>query len=288
MTPLPTRRFLPLLTLIACAMPGWSQPPAAPAAPATPARPAVRGPFEFDAMRTRDQLGFLMRRYPPQLRTVLSIDNRLLTNQNYLAPYPDLVSFLDAHPEIVRNPSFYFGEPFSREPNSMGVWRDAVNGLYVIVGIGMAISLIIWVIRAMMDHRRWNRLNKVQTEVHSRILDRMTGNEELLTYIQSPAGSKFLQSAPITLDSAPRAYGSPISRIVWTVQAGVVLAAGGIGLLFVSSTAAVDAAQPLHAMGILAIALGAGFMISAIISFAISRHFGLVETPVHSSEMTRG
>jgi heme/copper-type cytochrome/quinol oxidase subunit 3 len=62
------------------------------------------------------------------------------------------------------------------------------------------------------------------------------------------------------------------------VQGGLVLVAGGIGLQMVSARVADDASQPLHALGVLAIALGLGFVISAIISFVISQRLGLIET----------
>ena len=142
----------------------------------------------------------------------------------------------------------------------------------------MAIGLLVWLIKTLVDYRRWNRLARVQTDVHTKILDRFTANDDMLTYIQSPAGARFLQSAPIMLDAAPRSMGAPLGRILWSVQGGVVLLAGGIGLQVVSSRVADDAAQPLHALGVLGIALGLGFVASAIISFVISHRLGLIDT----------
>ncbi|HVP47038.1 MAG TPA: hypothetical protein VMT32_10665, partial [Bryobacteraceae bacterium] len=77
--------------------------------------------------------------------------------------------------------------------------------------------------------------------------------------------------------AGPRSVGAPLGRILWSVQGGVVLMAGGIGLQVVSGRVADDASQPLHALGVLAIALGLGFVISAIISFVISQRLGLIE-----------
>jgi hypothetical protein len=79
------------------------------------------------------------------------------------------------------------------------------------------------------------------------------------------------------LDAAPRSVGAPLGRILWSVQGGVVLVAGGIGLQVVGARVADDAAQPLHALGVLGIALGVGFLVSAIISFVISHRLGLIE-----------
>jgi hypothetical protein len=71
--------------------------------------------------------------------------------------------------------------------------------------------------------------------------------------------------------------GAPLGRILWSVQGGIVLMAAGIGLQVVSARVADDAAQPLHALGVLGIALGLGFLVSAIISFVISQRLGLIE-----------
>ena len=157
------------------------------------------------------------------------------------------------------------------------MWSDVLAGLAVFAGFGMAIGLLVWLIRTLVDYRRWSRLAKVQTDVHTKLLDRFTANDDLLAYIQSPAGAKFLESSPITLDAAPRSVGAPLGRILWSVQGGLVLVAGGIGLQVVSGRVDSDASQPIHALGILGIALGLGFIISAIISFVISQRLGLIE-----------
>ena len=258
-----------------------------PVPPAQPAQPAQPAPFVGieppNAQWTRDRLSQLMQRYPPELRNVLSLDPTLLGNQSYLAPYPALASFLNEHPEIGRNPSFYFGPAFNPETDSRSqvvqAWHSAISDLETLIGFVAAFILIGWLMRNLMDYRRWIRQNKVQTEVHTRLLERLTGNEELLAYIQSPAGAKFLESSPITLDAGPRNVGAPLGRILWTIQAGVVLLAGGVGLLMVGARMTDDAAQAFHVLGVLGVALGAGFVISAIISFMISRHLGLVEIP---------
>ena len=44
----------------------------------------------------------------------------------------------------------------------------------------------------------------MQYQVHNKLLDRFTSNEDLLAYVQTPAGRRFLESAPIPLqDEAP-------------------------------------------------------------------------------------
>jgi hypothetical protein len=236
-----------------------------------------------DAQRTKEEMERMFQHYPPMLRNVLQLDPTLLGNPAYLAPYPGLANFLSAHPEIARNPAFYIGEPPSPPRDSrsqtLDMWKELYTDCGIFAGFALATGLLVWLIRTLVDYRRWNRLAKVQTDVHTKILDRFTANEDLLAYIQSPAGSKFLESSPIKLDAAPRSVGAPLGRILWSLQGGLVLISGGLGLQIVGGHTRHEAAAPLLALGVLAIALGVGFVASAIISYVISRRLGLIDPP---------
>ena len=102
-----------------------------------------------DAQRVKEELSRLLDHYPPSLRSVLALDPGLLGNQPYLAPYPALVSFLNAHPDIERNPSFYVGEAsFPRPPQDhatqvVEMWREVLNGLGIFAGFGLGIGLLV-------------------------------------------------------------------------------------------------------------------------------------------------
>jgi len=262
------------------ASPAFAQRPHAPATAPAP----IQGIEQPDIQQVEGNFQELLQRYPPSVRHVLREDPTLMTNQQFLATYPALVAFLNQHPEIPLNPTFYIGTP-QEEQRSPGdrafdMWRDFVQSLAIFAGFAMAIGLLTWLIRTFVDYRRWSRLSKVQAEVHTRLLDRFNTNEELMAYIATPAGSRFLSSAPISLDtgSASRSMGAPLSRIMLSLQAGLVLAAAGAGLILASRTVSeIEAAEPLHILGIISIALGAGFAISAAASFLISKKLGLLE-----------
>ena len=159
----------------------------------------------------------------------------------------------------------------------MRMWENVMQGPMVLSVMLLVTGVLTWLVRTLVDYRRWIRLTRVQTETHTKLLDRLTSQDDLLAYMQTPAGRRFLESAPIALDPASRPLGAPLSRVLWSVQAGVVLALGGIGLLFVSRRAIPEIAQGLSAIGILALALGAGFILSAAIAYLLSSRLGLFD-----------
>jgi hypothetical protein len=241
---------------------------------------------EQDAAETLQQLELLLSRYPPALGRVLKLDPTLLGNPAYLAPYPALAEFLARHPEVSHNPTYFlsfvrgagdYSPPLELRSESAMLWQQMAEGVAVGVVFLTVMGTFAWLVRLLVDYRRWSRLAKVQSDAHGKLLDRFTANDELLAYIRTPAGSRFLESAPIALDPGHRAIGAPFGRILWSLQAGVILAAGGLGLQFVSTRVADKVSEPLFALGILGLALGAGFVISAVIAYALSRRLGLFE-----------
>jgi hypothetical protein len=106
-------RVLNVLLLAACfgsvGLAQTSSPQGATGQAAQPANPPAQVPLavETDAREVRAQFEELLRKYPPDLGRILKMDPTMLANQQYLAQYPAVQQFLAAHPEIMRNPSFY-------------------------------------------------------------------------------------------------------------------------------------------------------------------------------------
>jgi hypothetical protein len=240
---------------------------------------------DLNANQTRDQLSRLLEQYPPTVTRVLQTDPALLGNKEYLSPYPALAAFIAQHPEIAHNTAFFLGNAkvpgfgpvlYERNPNRE-IAQDTAIAL-VLISIASAVA---WIVRSLIDYRRWARTMKSQTDIHSRLMDRLTSNEDLLAYIQSPAGKRFLEFAPLAVGTGTA--GPTLNRILWSVQAGLVLGLAGIGLNYASGHIAVEAAQPFFVLGVLGMAVGGGFILSALASYIIARNMGLVhgtsETP---------
>jgi hypothetical protein len=232
-----------------------------------------------DADSVRDHFTEMLRRDAPSLGQILRLDPSLMSREDYLTPYPNVQAFLKQHPEIVRNPSYYlaaFSSNYYYQDSRSRAWEDIMTGFFVFVIMVTILGALGWLIRMAVDYRRWGRLAKVQAEVHTKLLDRFTGNEELLSYVKSPAGAKFLESAPINLDGGPRQMTAPFNRILFSMQAGVVLAAAGIGMNIVSRRVDQDAADPVYMISVLLLSVGIGFFASAGLSFLLSRRLGLI------------
>jgi hypothetical protein len=281
----------PLAQTATPAPPARQTPPAAttPAAPQAGPKTIPERRVEVfaagaDAEQTRERLRQLLERHPPSLADVLRLDPTLLTNTDYLAPYPELAAFLTEHPEVAHNPAFYIGtpqgSPWERDPRAgvMRMWEEVMQGLMILCVIGVITGVLVWLVRTLVDYRRWLRLTRIQTETHTKLMDRLTSHEDLLAYMQTPAGRRFLESAPIALDAASRPLGAPLSRVLWSVQAGAVLGLGGVGMLFVSRRAMPEVGEGLWTIGVLALALGAGFLVSAVVAYLLASRLGLFDT----------
>ena len=239
-----------------------------------------------DSRETRQEFQELLRRLPPDVGKVLKLDPSLWNNKEYLGTYPALAAFVNEHPDVAHSPSYYLesvwipGDP-TPETASFRLWSNMIEMIAIFGGFLFFAVVLTWLIRTAIEHRRWSRLAKTQAEVHNKLMDRFASNEDLLNYIQTPVGKRFLESAPILLEQpATRPVSAPIGRILLSVQAGLVLLAGGIGMQFVSMSVQKDAAEPLAALGTLGIAIGIGLVVSAAASFMLSRRLGLWRDPL--------
>ena len=253
---------------------------------AQPTPPARTASGDVNAQATRHELMALLQRHPPGVGAVLKLDPSLMHNETYLASYPAIREFLSQHPEIPQNASYYFDDVYIAQ----GRWQrpspqaemvaNTLGSLAAAAAFIVVLSTLIWLVRTVLDQRRWSRLSKIQAEVHSKLMDRFSSNDELITYVQTPSGRRFLESGPSPLqEDPPNRISAPFARILWSVQIGVVLLVGGAGLLFVSGRTVEELREFFFICGTLSVALGAGFAVSAAASYMLSRRLGLFERP---------
>ncbi len=259
-----------------------AQKPEVPQAPAT-----IDVKAETSSMEStrRDFLELL--RLHPRLVDVVYHDPSLLGDEDYIRKNaPEIAAFLEQHPAIAQNPEFFLGDEVKQmhdwsqrgqlnRDNSITIrMMDELGPFLVFVVITM---VLVWLIRVLLENRRWSRMVKVQTEAHTKLLEKFANSQELAAYMETEAGRRFLESAPIPLEmeQKPR-LSAPLGRILWSVQVGLIVAMGGLGLLAVRSYVP-EGVQGLTVFGMLCLMLGLGFLLSAGASYALSRHLGLME-----------
>jgi hypothetical protein len=243
-------------------------------------------------------------RLSPTLTMVVSRDPSLLSDQEYVTRNsPELAQFLQLHPEVARNPSFYL---FSNLPHARGersdqalerkIWPDmtarpddnfARDRLAESVGPTLAfaafLGTLIWLIRILLENRRWGRIFRLQTEVHTKLIDRFGNNQELLTYMDTEAGKRFLEAAPIPVEfDNSRRFPGAVAKVLMPLQIGVVLTLLGIGLLILRHSLS-DVAEPLLVFGVVVLMPGLGFIISAGFTWFLAGRLGLMPEAPHSN-----
>jgi hypothetical protein len=253
---------------------------------------------ERDLTETREQM-FSLLRMSPTLTEVVRRDPSLLANQEYVTRNnPELGKFLQDHPEIVRNPDFYLFANFSSRGGRPGdrlerrTWMEdrqaqdfassefmrMVGPFLIFVTI---LGSLIWLIRVLLENRRWGRIFKLQTEVHGRLIERFGNNEELLSYMNTEAGRRFLEAAPIPIDfERDQRIPAALSRVLVPLQIGVVLTLLGAGLLSLRHSLT-DISESLLVFGIVILMPGIGFIISAGITWLLAARLGLTPRSPH-------
>src|SRR5688572_1978701 len=249
-----------------------------------PAPPALR----VDANATRQELMDLLEKHPPAVGRVLKLDPSLMRSESYLAAYPELRDFFAQHPEIPQNAPYYLegvrvgsNDDFRPRNERVELVAGILGGLAAFTAAIIVLSTVIWLIKTTLEQRRWSRLSKIQAEVHSKLMDRFSNNDELLTYVQTPSGRRFLESGPSPLQESAPAMGAPISRILWSLQLGAVLLVGGLGMVILSSGSSrlPEVAEFFYVAGAIAGAFGAGFLVSAVAAYVLSTRLGLLDRP---------
>jgi len=291
------------LAMLTALLPGAAFAQAHPAAPTAsaaasrnaaadaPATGSVTNERELGA--TQEQLMSLLR-VTPTLAEVVAADPLLLSNEEYVGrSNPELAAFLHVHPEIARNPGFYlFSELRGPEQRHYSVLEpkhgftpreDSESGMHylvrelspIVVTI-FIVGALLWLIRLLLENRRWGRAFKTQAEVHGRLIEKFASSQEMLAYMETDAGKRFLEAAPIATEVPQQRIPNLVARVIATLQIGVVLTLLGVGLVFMRHSVPGGAAAML-VLGTIVLMPGVGFMISAGITWVLARRLGLIE-----------
>jgi hypothetical protein len=146
----------------------------------------------------------------------------------------------------------------------------------ILLGLGF-FGMIAWIVYVIVDGNRRKERLKVFTDFHSKLIERMGSSTEFATFLQSDGGRRFLDSLSVE-------KGHPADRILNAVQAGLVLAALGVGFFVAGSDVAVNFhrvnsewdVNGFRVAGSIFLSLGIGFLLSAASSFVLARSLGVL------------
>ena len=132
--------------------------------------------------------------------------------------------------------------------------------------MSMAMVTIIVVAIARARQRR----TELQAEVQEKLIDRFGSAPELIAFLKSPEGRKFLGD----IESGPKLNAR--DRIIRGMGKSIITGLLGVGFLIIGflPTTANDFCV---VTGFLLIALGLGFFLSALLSLKLSRNWGLMD-----------
>lgn len=154
-----------------------------------------------------------------------------------------------------------------------------MEDLLPIVALPVSFIALAWVIGQIIQMFRHRAHIRAQTEFHNRMLEKFGSASEFTAYLQSDAGKSFF-------DNLATEPATPLHKILGSIQKGTILTLLGIGLFVLGKMFAepqIDKffAQPQGAtvmiiLGVVSFMIGAGFLISAAISYQLAKSWGMI------------
>ncbi len=135
--------------------------------------------------------------------------------------------------------------------------------------VGTLAGLVGWIVWVISTNVRRRQATEKLAGLHSKLLDRCTSSDELMRYLESDAGRRFLEYTAIESSN-------PTGRIISAIQAGFIFSLLGVAGIAVRQALDFDGRQVVLVLGSGALAIGIGFLISALASYLLSKSWGLL------------
>ncbi|MCY4027548.1 MAG: hypothetical protein OXH75_14720 [Acidobacteria bacterium] len=107
-----------------------------------------------------------------------------------------------------------------------------------------------------------------RAQIANKLLDNLGSGQEAMAFLESESGRTLL-------DAVSSDRQNPYGQVLRALTTGTILCAAGIGLLLLYT--ALPYGDVALGFGILALALGLGFVVAAGISYRLSKSWGLLD-----------
>lgn len=142
---------------------------------------------------------------------------------------------------------------------------------FIVLGVWGVVAGFGWIVWVIATNVRIARVSRSHGSTQTDLVEKLASSQELMGFLQTEAGQRLFAEAPKI-----ERRKNPIDRILTSVQTGIVFAAIGAALAGLSMIVPL-ASSTFIAFGSLAGALGCGLMLSAFVSYRISKSMELIE-----------
>jgi hypothetical protein len=140
------------------------------------------------------------------------------------------------------------------------------ENLMIIVNMITVFSFTALVIKVILEWRKF----RYKIELHQKFMDKFSNTQDLGAFLETENGKQLLDGFTTEKSSPTR------DKMLSTITKAVVLAFLGLGFFLISHLYPFDDSRVFGVFGIIALALGLGFGVSTIISFTLSRKWGII------------
>jgi ABC-type multidrug transport system fused ATPase/permease subunit len=124
-----------------------------------------------------------------------------------------------------------------------------------------------------LDAKRRQAMVQARSELQNRLLEKFASPQDVAQFLQTEGGNRFLQG--LTTDTRRAGRGILFAMQVGAILTMLGLAAVGLGLVYPPQQ---SHGNPGVIIGSLVLAIGVGFLISAGLSYSLSKKWGILET----------
>ena len=143
--------------------------------------------------------------------------------------------------------------------------EDGFMFMPIIVSLGF-FAMIVWIVWLGTNSK--NRRAQAQADVQTKLIERFGSAKEFIDFLQSPAGRQFVTGVEVSATLHAK------DRVIGGISKGVILSLLGLGFLAIWLA---DENRGFIYPGFILLGLGVGFFLSALISWKLSKSYGLVD-----------
>lgn len=142
---------------------------------------------------------------------------------------------------------------------------DFMEGMMIMVNTAIVFLFFAWVFKVILE---WRKI-KHKNELNKQLLEKFEKMTDLKEFFQTENGVKFFQTLTVN-------GGNTMDKVINALKSGIIMMFLGGGFWVLSGVFAEDH-EAFTALGVIIVALGLGFLVSSVVSFILSKKWGMVE-----------